>query len=231
MSSSQVKLGELRRLNVFESLSDELLHQLAGNMVRRHYKAGQFIFFEGDEATGLWFILSGKVKIIKQSENGRLQGLCLANRGKCFGGCPLFDTDTNPANAQALDDVTLAILPRDALQDLIYSDADIATSLLKVYTSRIGLLAQLGEHLGTWTVGMRINDCLIAHAKTENNSYIVELTHEELASLVGTAREVVTRHLSELEDLELLSTSPRKITLYEPDVIKNPCITQQSALA
>lgn len=230
MSRSQVKLGELRQLKVFEFLSDELLHQLAGNMVRRHYKAGQFIFFEGDEATGLWFILSGKVKIIKQSENGRLQGLCLANRGKCFGGCPLFDTDTNPANAQALDDVTLAILPRDALQTLIYSDVDIATSLLKVYSDRIGLLARLGEHLGTWTVGMRINDSLIAHAKSKDNSYLVELTHEEIASLVGTAREVVTRHLSELEDLELLSTSPGKIMLHDPDAIKNPCIAQQNSL-
>lgn len=223
MSSNQVKASDLRRIKGFE-LSDELLDQLAGNMVRRHYKAGQFIFFEGDEATGLWFILSGKVKIIKQSENGRLQGLCIANRGKCFGGCPLFDSDTNPANAQALDDVTLAVLPRNALQNVIYSNADIANSLLKVYTDRIGLLAGLGEQLGTWTVGMRINDSLIAHAKSKDNQYFVELTHEEIASLVGTAREVVTRHLSELEGLEFLSTSPGKIMLHDPEAIMGPCV-------
>ena len=222
MSSNQVKISELHSINVFQGLSYNLLENLSLSMVRRHYSPGQFIFFEGDEATGLWFILSGKVKIIKQSEKGRLQGLCLANRGKCFGGCPLFDTDTNPANAQALDDVTLAILPRDSLQDLIYSNVNIATSLLKVYSERIGLLARLGECLGTWSVGMRINDCLIAHSKTDGDILLVELTHEEIASLVGTAREVVTRHLSELENLELLSTSPGNITLHEPEVIKSP---------
>ena len=229
MSSNQVKTSELHSIKVFQSLSHDLLEKLSLAMVRRHYTPGQFIFFEGDEATGLWFILDGKVKIIKQSEKGRLQGLCLANRGKCFGGCPLFDTDTNPANAQALDDVTLAILPRDALQDLIYSNVDIATSLLQVYSDRMGLLARLGECLGTWSVGMRINDCLIAHAKTEDNTLHVQLTHEEIASLVGTAREVVTRHLSELEDLELISISPGEITIHEPDIIMSPCITQQGS--
>lgn len=227
MSKNQVKSSELRLIKSFGQLSDELLSKLSMSMVRRRYAPGQFIFFEDDKATGLWFILEGKVKISKQSDNGRLQGLCLANPGKCFGSCPLFDTETNPANAQALDEVTLAILPRDSVQDLIYSDVDIATSLLKVYTDRMGLLARLGECLGTWTVGMRINDCLIAHAKSVDNVSVVQLTHEEIATLVGTAREVVTRHLSELESADLIVTCPGEITLLEPEIIKSPCIAQQ----
>lgn len=227
MSSNQVKNSDLCLIGIFDTLSDELLTKIANNMVRRSYTPGQFIFIEGDSTTGLWFIIKGKVKIIKQSESGRLQGLCLVNRGKCFGSCPLFDTETNPANAQALNHVTLAILPREALQQLIYSDVAIATCLLKVYSERMGLLAHLGERLGTWTVGMRINDCLIAYAKPIDDTFIVELTHEEIATLVGTAREVVTRHLSELETLDLLTTSPARIILHDPDIIKSPCIAQK----
>src|SRR5690606_22067711 len=105
---------------------DAQLQAIAQYMIWRTYTPGQFIFFEGEESVGLWFILEGRVKIMKQSTNGRLQGLCLANRGKCFGSCPLFDEDTNPADAQALNQVTLVILPRDALQHLIYNDAAIA---------------------------------------------------------------------------------------------------------
>lgn len=227
MVSTQVRISDLQSIKAFRTLADEHLIKLSSAMVRRHYVPGQFIFFEGDESTGLWFILEGKVKIIKQSESGRLQGLCLANRGKCFGSCPLFDTDTNPANARALDNVTLAILPRETVQDLIYSDVEIANCLLKVYTDRMGLMARLGECLGTWTVGMRINDCLIAHAKSVDDTLVVELTHEEIATFVGTAREVVTRHLSELESTDLITTNPGKITVLEPEILTSPCIAQQ----
>ena len=189
-----VKLEDLQTITSFSNLTDNQLELLASSMIRKNYNPGQFIFWEGDETIGLWFILKGKVKIIKQSDAGRLQGLCIINRGKCFGSCPLFDTETNPANAQALDEVILAILPRDALQRVIYQDSTIATCLLGIYNKRMTLLAQLGEALGTWPVGLRINDCLITHAQEKAPHYIVELTHEELATLVGTARETVTRH-------------------------------------
>lgn len=220
-----IKVADLRTITAFSNLKDNKLELLANSMIRRCYTAGQFIFWEGDESVGLWFILKGKVKIIKQSEAGRLQGLCLINRGKCFGSCPLFDTETNPANAQALDEVTLAILPRASLQRVIYQDSAIAACLLEVYNNRMTLLAQLGEALGTWPVGVRINDCLITHAQEKAPHPVVELTHEELASLVGTARETVTRHLGELEATDIIRIAPGSITLLDLDALKTSCIT------
>lgn len=160
MQHYPVKITDLQSISAFSNLNSNQLELLASRMIRRTYTPGQFIFFEGEETIGLWFILAGKVKIIKQSENGRWQGLCLVDRGKCFGNCPLFDTETNPADAQALNNATLVILPRDAFQQLIYEDAAIANALLEVYNKRVELLAHLGEALGIWPVGMRINDCL-----------------------------------------------------------------------
>ena len=154
-----------------------------------------------------------------------MQGLCHVNRGKCFGSCPLFDADENPADAQALTDVTLGVLPRDVLQHLIYNDAELALCLMNIYNDRMGLLARLGESLGTWTVGMRINDTLIAYAQNaEDGKHIVNLTHEAIANLVGTAREVVTRHLQELEIGEIISTAPSMITIHNLNGLKEPCI-------
>ena len=218
---------ELRKIVPFRAIDETQLEGIAQYLIRRTYTPGQFIFFEGEETIGLWFILEGRVKIIKQSVNGRLQGLCLASRGKCFGSCPLFDEETNPADAQALTEVTLAVLPRDALQHLIYNDAAIAKVLLGVYNDRVGLLAKLGESLGTYPVNIRINDCLIAHAVVSEAQSIVRLTHEEVATLVGTAREVVTRHLSELENQKLIETHPGKIVLLDIESLKAPCIAQR----
>jgi CRP/FNR family transcriptional regulator len=224
MSHFPVKVRDLQSVKPFARLNEIQLELLANRMIRRTYAPGQFIFFEGEESIGLWFILAGKVKIIKQSESGRWQGLCLVDRGKCFGNCPLFDAETNPADAQALDNVTLAVLPRNVLQELIYHDAVIAACLLDVYNMRMNLLARLGESLGTWPVGMRINDCLIAHARHDTPHPIVELTHEQLATLVGTVREMVTRHLSELELVDIIRTAPGAITILDIDALKTSCI-------
>ncbi|MDQ7024047.1 MAG: Crp/Fnr family transcriptional regulator [Anaerolineae bacterium] len=217
---------ELRKIMPFRNISEKQLQVIVPYIVRRTYKPKQFIFCEGEESIGLWFILEGRVKIIKQSINGRLQGMCLVNRGKCFGSCPLFDNETNPADAQALNEVTLAVIPREALQHLIYNDASLAKVLLDIYNDRVGLLAKLGESLATWPVGMRINDCLIAHSVRTEAHPVVRLTHEEVATLVGTAREVVTRHLSALENQNLIETQPSKITLFDIESLKANCLAQ-----
>lgn len=229
--ANQISIIELRKLKSFSSLNDGQIQKISHCMIRRTYTPGQFIFLEGDDSTGLWFILEGKVKIIKQSSTGRMQGLCLVDSGKCFGSCPLFDSaDSNPADAQALMDVTLAVIPRQRIQELIYSDVSVATTLLQVYHDRMDLLARLGECLGTWTVGMRINDCLIAHAEMSHDKLQVKLTHEDIATLVGTAREVVSRHLAELESIDVIVCTPGVIYLLELEALKLPCTAERSSV-
>ena len=230
MTKTAFTIAELRELASFANVEEKQLVLIAQSVIRRTYAPGQFIFFEGEEAIGLWFIVEGRVKIMKHSMNGRLQGLCVANRGQCFGSCPLFDEGTNPADAQALTEVTLAIIARDVLQQLVYNDAAIAQVLLAVYNDRVGLLARLGETLAIWPIGVRINDCLIAHAVAAETHPIVRLTHEEVATLVGTAREVVTRHLSELEHQSLIETHPNRIVLLDVESLKAPCIAQRGML-
>jgi CRP-like cAMP-binding protein len=222
-----ISIDFVQKIPAFQTLPKNESQILAQNMIARSYQAGQFIFFEGDETSGLWFILEGTVRIIKQSKNGRQQGLCTVNSGKCFGTCPLFDQGTNPADAQALSAVKLAILPRSLLNSLIYQNPILARSLLQIYTDRLGLLARLGECLGTWTVGQRINDCLLAYAQDQANSTIVELSHDEIATFVGTAREVVSRHLVDLETKAIIRSSPRRITLLDMQSLNGACLSRQ----
>jgi CRP/FNR family transcriptional regulator, cyclic AMP receptor protein len=227
MAENPIKVTDIQQLPAFGRLSEAQMQSLTSVMVRRVYVPGQFIFLEGDPSAGIWFVLRGHVKIIKHSHSGRLQGLCLINSGKCFGSCPLFDDETNPADAQALDDVTLAILPQVALQRLVHKDRDLATCLLRMYTERLSHLARLGECLGSWPVGARINDCLIAYSDQVEQQPTVRLTHEQLAELVGTAREVVTRHLTQLEDNNIVRVKPGEIVLIDPGALTNPCPSHQ----
>lgn len=220
-----VKLNELREIRAFRDLSDDQAKSVAAVMIRQQYAPGQIIFIEGERTGFLWFVFQGRVKIIKQSLNGRIQGLCLMNRGKCFGSCPLFDMEKNPATAQALDEVTLFVLPEEALYRLRKQDPQLVRALLHIYSQRLGHLARVSEILGSWTVADRINDCLLIYANRDATTPVVELTHEKLATLSGTVREVVTRHLNLLEKEEVIRNETGRIVILKTDALLPPPCT------
>ncbi len=218
-----IKVDELQQIPTFKAMPVDQLAHLAAIMVRQTYAPEQIIFIEGEQTTSLWFVFEGRVKIIKQSLNGRIQGLCLMNRGKCFGSCPLFDMAKNPATAQALDNVTLFVLPANGFHQLKERDPYLVKTLLHVYSQRLEHLAHVSEVLGSWTVSDRINDCLLTYANQIEHQTTVELTHERLAVLSGTVREVVTRHLAELEKEGVIRNETGRIIIMNPDGLRLPC--------
>lgn len=222
-TARQIQVDELLKISAFRVLSEEQLIVIAQAMTRMCYDPGEMIFLEGDASEVLWFVAEGRVKILKQSLHGRTQGLCLLDSGKCFGSCPIFDMDTNPATAQALDKVTLFLLPRDLLKGFTQRDPQLTAALLAIFSQRLGHLARVSEVLGAWTVHDRINDCLVTYMKHEESHPVVKLTHEELADLTGTVREVVTRHLSKLEKAGTIRIAPRRITVLDAEALIPAC--------
>lgn len=226
MSSHQpaIQDSEIRNLAAFRVLSEAQLRQIAPALIRQTYQPGQFIFLEGEPSGGLWFVVKGRVKISKQSLNGRVQGVCLVSRGKCFGSCPLFQMEQNPASAQAVDEVTLYILPRQHLHYLERQSPLFSLALLRIYSQRLDHLASLIESLGAWTATDRINYCLLTYADHTESAPVVRLSHEKLAALSGTVREVVTRHLSRLEKAGAVRVEPGQITLIDSGTLTLPCL-------
>lgn len=221
-----VKPEDLRSIPMLAELPDAEIERLAGQMVRQTYDSGQIIFLEGDRAIGLWFVLEGHIRIVRQSLAGRVQALCLMNRGSCFGTCPLFSGDSNPATAEAADRVTLVVLPQERMQHYMKEEPRLAGVLFRIYSRRLLHLAKLTERLGAWTASDRINDCLLAYADTTNPP-IVSLTHERLSVLAGTVREVVTRHLTALERDGIVRVEPERITLLRAEQLAQVCEGQR----
>jgi CRP-like cAMP-binding protein len=219
-----VSLVDAQQIPAFQEFSDAQVELLAGLLVRRHHAPGELIFLEGDTTKGLWFVLEGRVRIIKMSEGGRVQALCVMNPGKCFGGCPLFSMEKNPANAQALDEVVLLVLPEAETSYLQAKNPELMTMLLQIYSERLGLLAQLSEQLGTWSVHARINDTLVTYAEQQSGKLVVSFTHEKLAHLAGTVREVVTRHLTQLEAQQVIRQEVGVIEILDQHELQSVCL-------
>ena len=219
-----VQVSEILKLATFRTMPGPQLERIAAALVRQSYAPGQLIFLEGEPTDGLWFVAEGRVRIIKQSLSGRIQGLCLVNRGKCFGSCPLFHMDRNPATAQALDAVTLFVLPQAMLQSMGKQDALLSSALMRIYSQRFDHLARLSESLGTWSVADRINHHMLANAEHAGERLVVALTHEKLAMLSGTVRETVTRHLAQLEKAGTVKIELGRITLVDTGALKLSCV-------
>lgn len=218
---------ELKGIAALQGIAPQRLAELAKVMIRRTYAPGEIIFLEGEPATGIWFIARGRVRIIKQSLQGRTQALCVASAGKCFGTCPLFNQETNPANAQAVDDVVLLILPRTAFQHIIRHEPSLVAALLQLYSRHYATLARLSEGLGAWNIATRINDCLLMYADWSASPPLIRLTHERLANLAGTVREVVTRHLARLEEDGIVHLEPGQIALLKPEHLEGVCLAEK----
>src|SRR6478735_10932439 len=93
----------LRRVQIFNGLTETELQFLAERAVPRSYAKGELLFTEGDPCTGLFVIETGKVRIFKSSPNGREQILAIEGPGSSVAELPLFDGGTYPASTAAMD--------------------------------------------------------------------------------------------------------------------------------
>lgn len=224
MNHTKIDIDQLQKAVALSQLPREQLGYLTAVMAEERYAPGEYIFLEGESSRGLWFVVEGRVKIVKHSLNGRTLGLCLMNPGKCFGSCPLFSGEINPASAMAVDDVTIAMLPHNQYRDMATHDPALADALLRIYSQALEHLARLAEGLGHWSTQDRINDCLLTYVDQSADLPTVLLTHDKLAMLAGTGREVVTRHLSHLEKLGIIRTEPGCIRLLDVKALRLPCL-------
>jgi CRP/FNR family transcriptional regulator len=131
--------------------------------------------------------------------------------------------ERNPASAQALDEVTLFVLPQHYLHHLEQQSSLFSLALLRIYSQRLDHLARLIEGLGAWTAADRINHCLLTYADQTESGHVVRLTHDKLATLSGTVREVVTRHLAHLEKVGAVHIEPGQITIVDRSTLTLPC--------
>lgn len=212
-----VLVADLETITALRHLPRASLEILAALLMPHVYGPGEFIFIEDEPTEGIWFIFEGQVKVMKQSSRGRVQALCLVDKKRCFGSCPLFTRPFNPASAQAHTQATLFILPTSSIAQLTDRDPRLVQMLLEIYSEYIAHLIGLSERLGAWRVAGRINDCLRSHAVPSTSYPVVHLTHEQLAEFVGTAREMITRHLTQLEGQGLIRAEKGAIHLIQPD--------------
>ncbi len=182
---------------------DELKKIIADRKVKQVRKK-QIIYYESDAITGIYLILSGRVKAIKLSEDGRELVTGMYGPDEYLGIQAMLSGDHYNETTEAVDDTTICLLPKDIVKQLLDTYTDIGQKFIKLISSNLiekeEQLLQLAYH----SVRKRMAEILIRLAKQQNNSENSEaqirISREDLASMAGMATETVSRTLSDFKD-------------------------------
>lgn len=211
----------LAQVPIFSGLTEAELAFLVQRAVPRNFSAGEAVFTEGDPCTGLYVVESGHIRIFKSSAGGREQVLSIDGPGSSVAELPVFDGGNYPASVTAIDDATLLFVSKQDFQSLCLAHPQVALKVLRVVGARLRRLVGIIEELSFTTVRHRLAAFLLRLAQkdgkrtTEGVEITLPVSNQELASQIGTVRELVSRSLSRFQSEGMLKIDGRSVVIQD----------------
>lgn len=207
----------LKKVPLFAGLTSEQYMELARIITVREYGRGQSIFAEGDEGNGFYVVMEGLVKIFKLSLDGKEQILHIFGPGEPFAEAAVFTGSTFPAHALALEKSRALFIRRLAFIELIQRNPSLAMNMLAALSLRLKKFAHMIEDLSLKEVPGRLAAHLLylSGQQGDNDTVRLEIGKAQLASLLGTIPETLSRILAKLGKQGLISTDGPRITILD----------------
>jgi CRP/FNR family transcriptional regulator, dissimilatory nitrate respiration regulator len=214
---------QISGIPLFEGLYIDQKQDLALISRQMKYTRGQRIFSEGDEGNGLYVVLNGQVKIFKMSPAGKEQILHIFGPGNPFGEIAMFAGQSFPANAEAFSDCRVLFFPRDGFIECIRNDPSLAFNMLAVMSRRLRKFATLIEDLSLKEVPGRLAAYLLflSREKGEPEEVNLDVSKGQLASLLGTIPETLSRILAKMGKQGLIEVNGSNIILRDPNGLED----------
>jgi CRP/FNR family transcriptional regulator len=204
---------------LFGSLGESELGALAERAVEQKLGKGEILFLSGDAPRGLYVIVQGSVRAYRVGTDGREQVIHVEKAGATVGEVPLFDEGKYPSNVSGEEDSVLLFIGRSEVHRLLIEQPKIALAALKVLAARLRNCASLVETLSLHDVDRRLARLILLEARTRGQQIgrgiEVEytMTHQQVASRIGSVREVVSRAFSRLQQAGLLRVEGKRIVI------------------
>jgi CRP/FNR family transcriptional regulator len=211
---SQAKTDTLKRIPLFASLDPSELNALAERGVEKHYSPNDVLFSEGEDCEGLFVLVKGTIKIYKTSSGGREMTIALEPAPGTVAELPLFDGGPYPASVSAVDEVTVLLLQKRDFYQVCRQYPEVSLKVLAVVGRRLRHLVTTLESVTFGSVRQRLARTLLEFSESaKEQAFALPVTHQELASRLGTVREVVSRNLGRFQIEGLIRISDRQIAI------------------
>ncbi|MEY4085229.1 MAG: hypothetical protein RL074_1016 [Bacteroidota bacterium] len=214
----------VREFSSLKALNKDELVKLSECKESYTIKKGDVIFEEGETINGIYCIKDGVCKLSKLSANGKDHIVKLIKKGELLGQRSIISDEPVNLSAVALEDMEVCFIPRTEVMGFFDKNNQFSMNVMKTIC---GDLKEADDHSVTMaqkTVKERLAETLLYLAdtfgKNEDESLKVQLSREELASMIGTATESCIRLLSDFNKLGLIELAGKKITLKEIGKLK-----------
>ena len=213
---------QLAQLPYFSGLTRDTMAALARSVRAREVEPGAQILIAGEPCEGLYFVVDGQVRLVKTSADGREHVMAVLGPGATFNDVAVFDGGPNSDSAVAVGPTTIGFIAKDAVMRLMDSHPEVAKAALKLISSRQRTLGIVVEDLALRDVTARIARLLLAcagrheHILDHADHACARITHQEIATMVGSVREVVQRALKQLERDGAIAVERSRIEFLDP---------------
>ena len=215
-----VDIEFLMSIPYFSGLDIAELESIKRLVFERTAQRDEFILDEGEPGEALYFVVSGAVREVKASAEGREQVLRIIRPGESFNDVPVFDGGPSLASAQAMAPVVLYGVSKTDVGVILRDHPQVAANVVKVLAERVRHFASLVEDLAFRNVLSRVAKLLLEYAENGTGPERPRLTQQEMAAMVGTVREMVGRSLRTLEEKGAIRIDRHRIVLIDKEALR-----------
>lgn len=215
----------LRRSQLFARLADDELDAILAHATIARHAEGDQIFAKGDPGNRMMAVLKGRVTISAPSADGRQVVLTVMRDGDVFGEIALLDGKERTADATALTDCELLVVPRRSVLALLEQRADLCIRLMLVLCERLRRTNEQVEDLAFLDLEARIAKVLLRLAEENEQSEPqarpagIKISQRALGELVGGSRESVNKHLQDWKRSGIIAIEKGAIVIHDPDAL------------
>ncbi len=229
----KVELGKQEFSRTLEGLNDfmtsvngiEPLKQLSEHKKLRELKKGDLIYKEGSYPKGVSFVVSGKVKTYKTNAEAKDFITGLYKEGDFFGYLALMEDKKHFESAEALDNSTVCIIPKEEFFSIIYSNSEVSKRFIKMLSDNIKEKEDQLIRLAYNSSRKRVAEAIITLAdryKAEDEAqFSMSLSREDIANISGTSYENTIRTLHDFKEEGIINIDKKNITLLNYEKLAN----------
>jgi len=207
----------LSRVSLFAGLSPDMLERVAALAQRRSLAASSLLWSRGEQKDALVVLLTGRMRAVLYNDEGREITLATFAPLDFLGEMSILDHTTHSATVETIEPCQILWIPGEAIRRLMSEQSPLLWHLLQLQTDRVRRLSdELASHAFLSTcrrVARKLLQCA-------GEAPRADISHQELASLIGSTRESVTRALSDLERRGLIETGKQKVRLKDKDGLR-----------
>lgn len=225
MNKEQIEMV-LSEFSLFRELDKPEIDKIVEISISREWNKGSHVFLQDEPLENVYFIYDGKVKIYKTDVNGKEQIVSILKKGDMFPHVGFFRKGGYPAFSEVLENAILVVVPIIQFERVLIDNPELCIKVFKVLGEKIVDLQERLESQILNNTYQQIIKLLIRlgreHGQRLDDGRILlkgEFTNRDLANMIGTTRETVSRTLTKLKKENLIETDSDNDLLFDADIL------------